>query len=100
MRTALQSASAWPTLVATAPVGDINTALAERDLDATDTLGRTAALIAAKACRLDVLAVLLSAGADINKQDNTCLNPFLWGASSEISNSSACAPKPARISHS
>ncbi len=79
MRTAPQSAEQWPTLVATASVQDISAGLDDRDLDATDTVGRTAALIAAKAGRLDVLMALIEAGADINKQDNICLNPFLWG---------------------
>lgn len=79
MRTAPQTATQWPTLVATAPLEEIADGLATRDLDATDTLGRTAALIAAKAGRLDVLAKLIEAGADINAQDAICLNPFLWG---------------------
>lgn len=79
MRTAPQSADQWPTLVATAPMQAISAGLGDRDLDATDTVGRTAALIAAKAGRLDVLAFLIEAGADINKQDDICLNPFLWG---------------------
>ncbi len=79
MRTVPQSADQWPTLVATAPKEEISAGLRDRDLDATDTVGRTAALIAAKAGRLDVLATLIEAGADINKQDNICLNPFLWG---------------------
>lgn len=79
MRTTPQSADQWPTLVATAPLDEITTNLADRDLDATDTVGRTAALVAAKAGRLDVLKVLIEAGADVNKQDNICLNPLLWG---------------------
>ena len=79
MRTSPQKSSEWPTLVATAPLEEIVGELAGRDLDATDTVGRTAALIAAKAGRRDVLAALIEAGADINKQDNICLNPFLWG---------------------
>ena len=79
MRTAPQTATQWPTLVATVPLEEIADGLAARDLDATDTLGRTAALIAAKAGRLDVLATLIEAGADINAQDAICLNPFLWG---------------------
>ena len=79
MRTVPQSSDEWPTLVATAPLQEISAGLAERNLDATDNVGRTASLIAAKAGRLDVLSVLIEAGADINKQDNICLNPFLWG---------------------
>lgn len=79
MRTAPQSSDQWPTLVATASAQEISAGLGDRDLDATDTVGRTAALIAAKAGRLDVLATLIEAGADINTQDNICLNPFLWG---------------------
>lgn len=79
MRTAPQSADQWPTLVATAALDEIAGGLADRELDATDTLGRTASLIAAKAGRLDVLKVLIEAGADVDKQDFICLNPFLWG---------------------
>lgn len=79
MRTAPQSASQWPTLVAHAPMGDIEAGLRDHDIDATDTVGRTAVLIAAKAGRHDVVAALMAAGADIDKQDNICLNPFLWG---------------------
>ncbi|MDO5736881.1 MAG: ankyrin repeat domain-containing protein [Propionibacteriaceae bacterium] len=78
-RTSPQSATQWPTLVATAPLDEITAGLGDREIDATDTLGRTAALIAAKAGRLDVLTALIDAGADINAQDNICLNPFLWG---------------------
>ncbi len=79
MRTAPQSATEWPTLVATAPAEEITAGLAARDVDATDTLGRTAVLIAAKAGRLDVVSALIEAGADIDLQDNVSLNPFLWG---------------------
>ncbi len=79
MRTVPQSADQWPTLVATAPAQRISAVMGDHDLDATDTVGRTAALIAAKAGRMDVLANLIEAGADINKQDHICLNPFLWG---------------------
>lgn len=79
MRTAPQSSDQWPTLVATASVQKISAGLGAWDLDARDTVGRTASLIAAKAGRLDVLAILIEAGADINAQDNICLNPFLWG---------------------
>ena len=79
MRTTPQGSHEWPTLVATEELDTITSGLERRDLDATDTLGRTAALIAAKAGRLDVLKALIDAGADINKKDNICLNPFLWG---------------------
>ncbi len=79
MRTIPQPATQWPTLVATASLAEITEGLAQRDLNATDTLGRSAALIAAKAGRHDVVAALIEAGADINAQDNICLNPFLWG---------------------
>lgn len=79
MRTAPQNSTQWPTLVATAPLEEITGGLAGRDLNATDTLGRTAVLIAAKAGRLDVVAALIDAGANIDLQDNISLNPFLWG---------------------
>ncbi|MGO1383322.1 MAG: ankyrin repeat domain-containing protein [Arachnia sp.] len=79
MRTTPQSSDQWPTLAAAASAQEISAGLKGWDLNATDTVGRTAALIAAKAGRLDVLAILIEAGADINVQDNICLNPFLWG---------------------
>ncbi|RMB61371.1 ankyrin repeat domain-containing protein [Tessaracoccus antarcticus] len=79
MRTAPQKAHEWPSLAATAPLEEIVGGLAGRDLNATDTVGRTAVLIAAKAQRHDVVAALIEAGADLNAQDNISLNPFLWG---------------------
>lgn len=80
MRTPPQRADEWPTLAATATPEQIDAQLAVgADLDATDTVGRTAVLIAAKAGRLDVVERLIDAGADIDKQDQICLNPFLWG---------------------
>ena len=79
MRTVPQSSGEWPSLVATAPLEEIVGSLADRDLNATDTTGRVAVLIAAKAGRREVVAALIEAGADINVQDNICLNPFLWG---------------------
>lgn len=80
MRTPPQSAGDWPTLAATAPVEDIRAALdGGADIDVTDTQGRTAILIAAKADRLDAVRLLIEAGADIDAQDQINLNPFLWG---------------------
>ncbi len=80
MRATVQRADQWPTLVATATTEEIAAAIAGgADIDATDTVGRTAILIAAKAGRLDVVATLIEAGADIDAQDNISLNPFLWG---------------------
>ena len=80
MRKQPQTAEQWPTLAATAPQSEIDAALAGgADVDATDTHGRTAVLIAAKAGRLDVVRTLVAAGADIDHQDEINLNPFLWG---------------------
>ena len=80
MRTPPQRSDEWPTLAATATPEQIDAALAAgADVDATDTVGRTAILIAAKAGRLDVVRHLIAAGADIDSQDQICLNPFLWG---------------------
>lgn len=80
MRQPLQTQTDWPTMAATAPADAIAGALASgADIDATDTQGRTAILIAAKAGRLDVVRQLIAAGADIDKQDQIRLNPLLWG---------------------
>jgi ankyrin repeat protein len=83
MRPALQTETDWPTMAGTATADAISTALAAgADIDATDTHGRTAILIAAKAARLDVVRQLADAGADIDKQDRIRLNPLLWGCMS------------------
>lgn len=80
MRTPPQRSDEWPTLAATATTDQIDAVLAEgADVDATDTVGRTAILIAAKAGRLDVVRHLVAVGADVDRQDQICLNPFLWG---------------------
>lgn len=80
MRTPPQRSDEWPTLAATQPIEAIDAALSDgADINATDTVGRTAVLIAAKAKRHDVVAHLIQAGADINIQDQICLNPFTWG---------------------
>mgnify|MGYP000443865679 CR=1 FL=1 len=64
MRTPPQRSDEWPTLAATATPEQIDAALAAgADVDATDTVGRTAILIAAKAGRLDVVRHLIAAGA-------------------------------------
>ncbi|MBN9104580.1 MAG: ankyrin repeat domain-containing protein [Propionibacteriaceae bacterium] len=80
MRTPRQTAADWPTLAATAAPEAIRAALAGgAEIDATDTQGRTAILIAAKAGRLDVVRLLIDAGSDLDAQDQISLNPFLWG---------------------
>lgn len=80
MRKPLQSPADWPTLAATATWDEISAVLAGGvDIDATDTQGRTAILVTAKAGRLDIVRELIAAGADINKQDQIRLNPLLWG---------------------
>lgn len=80
MRTPLQRPDEWPTLAGSATVSEIESRLAAgEDINATDTQGRTAVLIAAKAGKLDIVRHLIAAGADIDAQDQICLNPFLWG---------------------
>ncbi len=80
MRKPNQSEGEWPTLAARAPLAEIEAQLAAGvDIDSTDTRGRTAILIAAKAHRLDVVHHLIGAGADVDRQDQVRLNPLLWG---------------------
>lgn len=47
------------------------------DINITNRQGRTAIIIASLNKHYDCVALLISAGADINKQDQTCFNPFL-----------------------
>ena len=72
----------WPELVATATADDVRAALADgADVNATATSEQqrsSAVLIAARAGNLEVLDVLVEAGADINAQNRISLNPFLW----------------------
>lgn len=49
------------------------------DINATNHEGRTAIIIASLNKHYDCVSLLISAGADINKQDQTCFNPFLIG---------------------
>lgn len=80
MRQPKQQQNEWPTLVATATPEQVAEAVTQgAPINGTDTEGRTAILIAAKAGRLDVVRHLIEAGADIDQQDLVCLNPFLWG---------------------
>ncbi|EFI51329.1 ankyrin repeat domain-containing protein [Afipia felis] len=80
MRKPLQNPTDWPTLAAIVTWDQISAVLGGgADVNATDTQGRTAILIAAKAGRLDIVRQLIAAGADINKQDQIRLNPLLWG---------------------
>ena len=81
MRQLPQGPSDWPTVAATAAWDESSAGVAAgADVNATDTQGRTAILIAAKAGRLDVVRGLIAAGADIDKQDQIRLNPLLWGS--------------------
>lgn len=48
-------------------------------LDAVDARGRSAALLAALGHHLDLLGHLVRRGIDADRQDRTCLNPFLLG---------------------
>lgn len=47
------------------------------DINATNRRGRTAIIIASLNKHYDCVSLLIAAGADINKQDQTCFNPFL-----------------------
>lgn len=47
------------------------------NIDATNRQGRTAIVIASLNKHYECVSFLISAGADINKQDETCFNPFL-----------------------
>ncbi|WP_312285255.1 ankyrin repeat domain-containing protein [Yokenella regensburgei] len=47
------------------------------DINATNRQGRTAIIIASLNKHYDCVTLLINAGADINKQDQTCFNPFL-----------------------
>lgn len=47
------------------------------DINITNRQGRTAVVIASLNKHYDCVELLISAGADINKQDQTCFNPFL-----------------------
>lgn len=47
------------------------------DINVTNRQGRTAIIIASLNKHYDCVTLLINAGADINKQDQTCFNPFL-----------------------
>lgn len=47
------------------------------DINAVNRQGQTAITLASLNKKYDCVATLIDAGADINKQDHTCLNPFL-----------------------
>lgn len=47
------------------------------DIDTTNRQGRTAIIIASLNKHYECVSLLMKAGADINKQDQTCFNPFL-----------------------
>lgn len=47
------------------------------DINAVNRQGQTAITLASLNKKYDCVVALLDAGADINKQDQTCLNPFL-----------------------
>lgn len=47
------------------------------DINATNRQQRTAITLASLHKKYDCVEFLISAGADINKQDETCFNPFL-----------------------
>ena len=47
------------------------------DINACNRQGQTAITLASLNKKYDCVAALIDAGVDINKQDQTCLNPFL-----------------------
>lgn len=47
------------------------------DINATNRQGRTAITLASLKQHYDCVEYLIASGADINKQDQTCFNPFL-----------------------
>ncbi|QIQ20548.1 ankyrin repeat domain-containing protein [Zophobihabitans entericus] len=47
------------------------------DINITNRQGRTAIVIASLNKHYECVAYLITAGADVNKQDQTCFNPFL-----------------------
>mgnify|MGYP003585218291 FL=1 len=47
------------------------------DINATNRQGRTAITLASLKQHYDCVEYLITSGADINKQDQTCFNPFL-----------------------
>ncbi|EPJ5577405.1 ankyrin repeat domain-containing protein [Citrobacter farmeri] len=47
------------------------------DINTCNHQGQTAIILASLHKQYDCVAALISAGADINQQDQTCLNPFL-----------------------
>lgn len=47
------------------------------DINTCNRKGQTAIILASLHKKYDCVAALISAGADINQQDQTCLNPFL-----------------------
>lgn len=61
--------------------GDVNTlkACLENgvDINCTNRQGRTAITLASLNKHYETVSFLISAGADIDKQDETCFNPFL-----------------------
>lgn len=61
--------------------GDVNTlkACLENgvDINCTNRQGRTAITLASLNKHYEAVSFLISAGADIDKQDETCFNPFL-----------------------
>lgn len=61
--------------------GDVNTlkACLENgvDINCTNRQGRTAITLASLNKQYEAVSFLISAGADIDKQDETCFNPFL-----------------------
>ena len=46
------------------------------DINVCNRLGQTAITLASLNKKYECVVALLDAGADINKQDQTCLNPF------------------------
>lgn len=77
----MQPQSHWPALAQTATPAEIDAALqAGADINyAEPKHGNTAILLAARGANYEGVAHLIARGADVNKQNRICLNPFLWG---------------------
>jgi ankyrin repeat protein len=73
------TAVTWPEAALLMSPSEVTEMAMQYGVDSVDRRGKTAMLVAAQAGRLDVVSALIDLGADVDIQDRTCLNPFLWG---------------------